>query len=818
MRPVTVQRGVAPKDPDDQQSTILEEARGAEGHQTTTVDPPELGLVATFRRLLRLWWGERRLGCSGSRSRSSTRCMSVAIPLLQQRRRSTTRSCPPRTHHRQSLWPYLVAIVVLGAMRFAINFLRRYATARIGIRIEARMRELLYQAYLRYPRAFYDRHATGQVLSRATNDLYPIRYFIGWGLVQGVQSVMMIVGGRHRARYRQRAARALHRGRDAADHGCSSCASPGASRRSRAEVQAAQGRRHRGGRRGGRRDRDGAGVRPRGRRARPLRRARPRRCATPCCARRASRHAHLPGLYYLPALSIAAVVFFGGQAGDRRASSRSASSSSSRRCSCSSCGRSRRSAGSRTSRSARSPRPAAASPGSRGSSRCRSRRRRGRCPPGRCAVRFEAVHFAYGGGHDVLHDLDLAIERRRDRRRLRLDGLGQDVAAQPAAALLRPDRRPRAGRRSRHARRADRGAAPRGRARDAAPGALLGTAAREPHRRTRATRDWDDVLAACDAAGVDAFADELPDGYDTLIGERGVNLSGGQRQRVALARALVTDARVIVLDDPLSAVDTLTERRLVRRLRPALAGRTVLHRDAAAVDGRARRPRGRAARRGASSSRAAIGRAAARRRRLHRALRRRGGGMRRLSRYLEGRRAARGAAGARRHRQRRLPDGRLAARAERDRQGHRGATTAHQLTASSPSTSASPRAGWVLQAWLIRGLAGIGQRIMLGLRRDLFDHLTGLSLRYFSQQKAGWIIARLTSDVDAVSDVLSQGMPTLVSNAVLLPVAVDRAAHRRLAARPRRVRGRAARRSSCTRWFQRRRTSRSSRRATGSPR
>ena len=47
------------------------------------------------------------------------------------------------------------------------------------------MRELLYQAYLRYPRAFYDRHATGQVLSRATNDLYPIRYFIGWGLVQG---------------------------------------------------------------------------------------------------------------------------------------------------------------------------------------------------------------------------------------------------------------------------------------------------------------------------------------------------------------------------------------------------------------------------------------------------------------------------------------------------------------------------------------------------------------------------------------------------------------------------------------------------------
>ncbi|MGH2977519.1 MAG: ABC transporter ATP-binding protein [Gaiellaceae bacterium] len=81
-------------------------------------------------------------------------------------------------------------------------------------------------------------------------------------------------------------------------------------------------------------------------------------------------------------------------------------------------------------------------------------------------------------------------------------------------------------------------------------------------------------------------------------------------------------------------------------------------------------------------------------------------------------------------------------------------------------------AGWWLQARLIRGLATIGQAVVIGLRRDLFDHLTGLSLRYFSQQKAGWIIARLTSDVDAVSDVLSQGMPTLVANVILLPAAV----------------------------------------------
>jgi ABC-type multidrug transport system fused ATPase/permease subunit len=81
-------------------------------------------------------------------------------------------------------------------------------------------------------------------------------------------------------------------------------------------------------------------------------------------------------------------------------------------------------------------------------------------------------------------------------------------------------------------------------------------------------------------------------------------------------------------------------------------------------------------------------------------------------------------------------------------------------------------AAWILQTTLVRGLAKVGQEVVLGLREDLFDHLTRLSLRYFSQQKAGWIIARLTSDVDALSDVLSQGLTTLVVNTLTLIAAV----------------------------------------------
>jgi len=79
---------------------------------------------------------------------------------------------------------------------------------------------------------------------------------------------------------------------------------------------------------------------------------------------------------------------------------------------------------------------------------------------------------------------------------------------------------------------------------------------------------------------------------------------------------------------------------------------------------------------------------------------------------------------------------------------------------------------WVLQTTLVRGLARVGQNIVLGLRQDLFDHLTTLSLRYFSEQKAGWIISRLTSDADALSDVLSQGLTTLVVNTLTIVAAV----------------------------------------------
>jgi len=92
----------------------------------------------------------------------------------------------------------------------------------------------------------------------------------------------------------------------------------------------------------------------------------------------------------------------------------------------------------------------------------------------------------------------------------------------------------------------------------------------------RPDASWEEVLAAARAAEADEFIADLPKGYDTVVGEQGLTLSGGQRQRVALARALLTDPRILVLDDATSAVDPRIEAEIHGRLKQIMAGRTTL--------------------------------------------------------------------------------------------------------------------------------------------------------------------------------------------------------------------------------------------------
>ena len=496
--------------------------------------------------------------------------LSIAIPIVI--RHAIDGSIAPTNGHSKPLWPYLVIVVVLGALRFGLNFTRRYATARTGIRVEARMRELLYQAYLRFPRAFYDQHATGQVVSRATNDLYPIRYFIGWGMTQGIQSVMMIIGiaavlffvnvklaavaliampavfllAFTFARKVMPISRQVQQLKadvtEAADEAVVGIEMVQAFGRED-DVQA---------RFAGKAELVRDGV---------LRQAR-------------VEAAFLPGLLFLPTLSIAAVVLVGGRdviggtltygefflfyqlllqlvwpleaLGWILSLAQRATASASR---------------SFAWLQGIETIPEPAYPTA--------------LPAGELAVRFEGVHFSYGTGSEVLSGVELEIAPGEVIAVCGPTGAGKTSLLNLLPRFYDPtDGRVLVGG-------VDVRDVPVAELRDAVAivtqkPVLFSIPLRDNLTAARPDAPWDEVVAAAEAAGVAHFAADLPDGYDTLIGERGVNLSGGQRQRVALARALVAGARVVVLDDPMSAVDTQTERHLVENLRPALAGRTVL--------------------------------------------------------------------------------------------------------------------------------------------------------------------------------------------------------------------------------------------------
>jgi ATP-binding cassette subfamily B protein len=196
-------------------------------------------------------------------------------------------------------------------------------------------------------------------------------------------------------------------------------------------------------------------------------------------------------------------------------------------------------------------------------------------PPGPGQVSFTGVTFGYDPARPVLHDVDLDFEAGRV-----VALIGHTGAGKTSVAALVPrfyDVQHGAVAVDGHD------------VRDVTVTSLrreIGVISQDPFLFSATVRENiafgrpgatdEDVEQAARLAQAHEFIDALPDGYETVIGERGITLSGGQRQRIAIARALVVDPRILILDDATASVDATTEARIREGLRGAMRGRTTI--------------------------------------------------------------------------------------------------------------------------------------------------------------------------------------------------------------------------------------------------
>jgi ATP-binding cassette subfamily B protein len=195
--------------------------------------------------------------------------------------------------------------------------------------------------------------------------------------------------------------------------------------------------------------------------------------------------------------------------------------------------------------------------------------------PARGDIRLDEVRFGHDGDRAVLDGLDLHVAPGESLALVGATGSGKSTVAGLLARLYDPEggRVLLDGHDLRELRLAD---VRRAVALVFEETFLFSESVRENIRLARPDASDEDVRRAAELAGAAAFVDELPDGYDTVLGERGFSLSGGQRQRIAIARAILADPAVLVLDDATSAVDATKEHEIRAQLAEVMKGRTTL--------------------------------------------------------------------------------------------------------------------------------------------------------------------------------------------------------------------------------------------------
>jgi ATP-binding cassette subfamily B protein len=468
------------------------------------------------------------------------------------------------------LWPLALAVVVAALLRLAFSVVRRLVAGRVSLGVEYDLRNRIYAHLHSLELAFFDAQQTGQLMSRSTVDLQSVRFFLGYGLIFMAQSALtiLIAAGVMLAVNAELAAVAL-------------APMPFviwvASRYGRLNRPASQEVQQRIAELTAEAEENVSGVRVVKAFAQERRQLRRfdhavRRVFDQSMVSARLRAFYSPLIGFLPQIGLALLLLVGG----RQAIDGSLSIgdfvafygyvlmlTSPMRMLGIALGMAQRAvaSGARVFEILdREPRLVAAPDAAP-------------LPEGGGRVEFRDVTFAYDGGDPVLRDVDLDVEAGRTVALVGPTGSGKSTLVLLVPRLYDvPEGSVRVD--GVDVRSLDPASLRREVAVVSEDAFLFSASLRENIAYARPEASDDEVIEAAGRAGLSELIDSLPDGLETLVGERGLTLSGGQRQRVAIARALVSRPRILILDDATSSVDATTESRIKGALREVMEGRT----------------------------------------------------------------------------------------------------------------------------------------------------------------------------------------------------------------------------------------------------
>src|SRR5215218_1496119 len=468
------------------------------------------------------------------------------------------------------LWPLAIAVAGAGVLRLAFSVARRLVAGRVSLGVEYDLRNRIYRHLHSLELAFFDSQQTGQLMSRATVDLQSVRFFLGYGLIFIMQSALTIL-----------IASAVMFALDPDLAAVSLAPMPFviwvAFRYGRRNRPASQEVQQRIAELTAEAEENVSGVRVVKAFAQERRQLRlfedaVRRLFSQSMVSARLRAFYSPLIGFLPQLGLAGLLLVGG----RQAIDGSISIgdfvafygyvlilTSPMRMLGIALGMAQRAvaSGARVfeilDREPRLVAPPDAAP----------------LPAGAGRVELRDVTFAYDGGEPVLRDVSLDVEAGQTVALVGPTGSGKSTLVLLIPRLYDvPEGSVRVE--GVDVRSLDPASLRKQVAVVSEDAFLFSASLRENIAYARPEAADEEVHDAAERAGLSELLESLPDGLETLVGERGLTLSGGQRQRVAIARALLSQPRILILDDATSSVDATTESRIKGALREVMHGRT----------------------------------------------------------------------------------------------------------------------------------------------------------------------------------------------------------------------------------------------------